>query len=172
VKLDLWYINNWSLGFDINILMRTCFEVLRDRAYWWPGSGSLETAKFGLRNTLVDWPFPRRAGAPALAQRCPAGFSSEAEPGSPRLRGLLRRGKRKGFSLREDRLETLLVHVHTGGQAIVGSVSQSREGRDNDENRGQPHAPENAGAITFAPGTTLPSADAAREAMPVASGRR
>ena len=33
VKLDLWYINNWSLGFDINILMRTCFEVLRDRAY-------------------------------------------------------------------------------------------------------------------------------------------
>jgi undecaprenyl-phosphate galactose phosphotransferase/putative colanic acid biosynthesis UDP-glucose lipid carrier transferase len=33
VKLDLWYINNWSLGFDIRILARTCFEVLRDRAY-------------------------------------------------------------------------------------------------------------------------------------------
>ena len=33
VKLDLWYINNWSLGFDINILVRTCLEVLRDRAY-------------------------------------------------------------------------------------------------------------------------------------------
>ena len=33
VKLDLWYINHWSLGFDINILMRTCFEVLRDRAF-------------------------------------------------------------------------------------------------------------------------------------------
>ncbi len=33
VKLDLCYINNWSLGFDINILMRTCFEVLSDRAY-------------------------------------------------------------------------------------------------------------------------------------------
>jgi putative colanic acid biosysnthesis UDP-glucose lipid carrier transferase len=33
VKLDLWYINNWSLGLDINILVRTCFEVLRDRAY-------------------------------------------------------------------------------------------------------------------------------------------
>ena len=28
------------------------------------------------------------------------------------------------------------VHVHTGGQAIVGSVSQSGGGRDNDENRG------------------------------------
>jgi hypothetical protein len=64
------------------------------------------------------------------------------------------------------------VHVHTGGQAIVGSVSQSGGGRDSDENRGQPHAPENAGAITFAPGTTLPSADEARDAMPVASGRR
>jgi putative colanic acid biosysnthesis UDP-glucose lipid carrier transferase len=33
VKLDLWYINHWSLGLDINILVRTCFEVLRDRAY-------------------------------------------------------------------------------------------------------------------------------------------
>jgi putative colanic acid biosynthesis UDP-glucose lipid carrier transferase len=33
VKLDLWYINNWSLGLDLNILLRTCFEVLRDRAY-------------------------------------------------------------------------------------------------------------------------------------------
>jgi putative colanic acid biosysnthesis UDP-glucose lipid carrier transferase len=33
VKLDLWYIDNWSLGFDINILVRTCFEILRDRAY-------------------------------------------------------------------------------------------------------------------------------------------
>jgi len=33
VKLDLWYINNWSLGFDINILVQTCFEVIRNRAY-------------------------------------------------------------------------------------------------------------------------------------------
>ena len=64
------------------------------------------------------------------------------------------------------------VHVHTGGQAIVGSLSQTGGGRDNDENRGQPHAPENAGAITFAPGTTLPSADEARDAMPVARGHR
>ena len=36
------------------------------------------------------------------------------------------------------------VHVHTGGQAIVGSSEPIWEG-DNDENRGQPHAPENAG---------------------------
>ena len=33
VKLDLWYIHNWSLGFDVNILVRTCFEVIRNRAY-------------------------------------------------------------------------------------------------------------------------------------------
>ncbi len=62
------------------------------------------------------------------------------------------------------------VHVHTGAQAIVGSVSQG--GRDNDENRGQPRAPENRGAIPFAPGATLPSEDATRDAVPVASGRR
>lgn len=33
VKFDRWYINNWSLGLDLNILLRTCFEVLRDCAY-------------------------------------------------------------------------------------------------------------------------------------------
>jgi undecaprenyl-phosphate galactose phosphotransferase/putative colanic acid biosynthesis UDP-glucose lipid carrier transferase len=33
VKLDLWYVDHWSLGLDINILMRTCFEILRNRAY-------------------------------------------------------------------------------------------------------------------------------------------
>lgn len=31
VKLDLWYINNWSLWLDIQILVRTFFEVLRKR---------------------------------------------------------------------------------------------------------------------------------------------
>jgi undecaprenyl-phosphate galactose phosphotransferase/putative colanic acid biosynthesis UDP-glucose lipid carrier transferase len=33
VTLDLWYINHWSLGLDIYILMRTCLEVVRNRAY-------------------------------------------------------------------------------------------------------------------------------------------
>ncbi len=32
VKLDLWYINNWSLGLDINILLKSCIEILRDCA--------------------------------------------------------------------------------------------------------------------------------------------
>jgi Undecaprenyl-phosphate glucose phosphotransferase len=31
VKLDLWYINNWSLWLDLMILIRTFFEVLRKR---------------------------------------------------------------------------------------------------------------------------------------------
>jgi len=31
VKLDLWYIDNWSLWLDVLILIRTVFEVLRKR---------------------------------------------------------------------------------------------------------------------------------------------
>jgi Undecaprenyl-phosphate glucose phosphotransferase len=31
VKLDLWYINNWSVLLDIQILIKTFFEVLRKR---------------------------------------------------------------------------------------------------------------------------------------------
>jgi len=31
VRLDLWYINNWSLWLDIQILFKTFFEVLRKR---------------------------------------------------------------------------------------------------------------------------------------------
>ena len=31
VKMDLWYINNWSLWLDIQILLKTFFEVLRKR---------------------------------------------------------------------------------------------------------------------------------------------
>jgi Undecaprenyl-phosphate glucose phosphotransferase len=31
VKLDLWYINNWSLWLDIQILIKTFFEVMRKR---------------------------------------------------------------------------------------------------------------------------------------------
>jgi undecaprenyl-phosphate galactose phosphotransferase/putative colanic acid biosynthesis UDP-glucose lipid carrier transferase len=31
VKLDLWYINNWSLWLDFQIMIKTFFEVLRKR---------------------------------------------------------------------------------------------------------------------------------------------
>ena len=31
VKLDLWYVNNWSIRLDLEILIRTVFEVLKKR---------------------------------------------------------------------------------------------------------------------------------------------
>ena len=31
VEMDLWYINNWSLWLDVQILVKTFFEVLRER---------------------------------------------------------------------------------------------------------------------------------------------
>jgi undecaprenyl-phosphate galactose phosphotransferase/putative colanic acid biosynthesis UDP-glucose lipid carrier transferase len=31
VELDLWYINNWSVALDLQILARTCVEVMRGR---------------------------------------------------------------------------------------------------------------------------------------------
>jgi undecaprenyl-phosphate galactose phosphotransferase/putative colanic acid biosynthesis UDP-glucose lipid carrier transferase len=31
VKMDLWYINNWSLWLDVQIFFKTFFEVLRKR---------------------------------------------------------------------------------------------------------------------------------------------
>ena len=33
VEHDLWYINNWSLRLDFYILLQTCFEVIKHRAY-------------------------------------------------------------------------------------------------------------------------------------------
>jgi exopolysaccharide biosynthesis polyprenyl glycosylphosphotransferase len=32
VRLDLWYIDNWSLTLDFRILWRACFEVMRQEA--------------------------------------------------------------------------------------------------------------------------------------------
>ncbi len=29
IRLDLWYINNWSLWLDLRIMLRTCIEVMR-----------------------------------------------------------------------------------------------------------------------------------------------
>jgi exopolysaccharide biosynthesis polyprenyl glycosylphosphotransferase len=33
VEYDIWYVKNWSLSLDVQILWRTGFEVFRDRAY-------------------------------------------------------------------------------------------------------------------------------------------
>jgi hypothetical protein len=54
------------------------------------------------------------------------------------------------------------VHVHQGGQAIVGNV-EAQGGGITAQSRGQPHA------IIHAPGTPLPSADPTRDSVPVPS---
>jgi len=33
VEFDIWYINNWSLWLDVFILLKTAFEVLKQKAY-------------------------------------------------------------------------------------------------------------------------------------------
>ena len=53
------------------------------------------------------------------------------------------------------------VHVHQGGRAIVGDV-QGPGGGFAPKSKEQPHA------LAYAPGVTMPSADATREAVPVA----
>jgi hypothetical protein len=60
------------------------------------------------------------------------------------------------------------VHVHQGGQAIVGNVNTPAEGAGSRENvGGQPHA------VGYAPGVEMPrQIEAEREAMPVAGGSR
>jgi hypothetical protein len=65
------------------------------------------------------------------------------------------------------------VHVHPGGQAIVGNVtSQPNEGGGGSkENVGQPHATDPR-ALKFAPGVQMWSADAARTPVPVTSSER
>lgn len=55
------------------------------------------------------------------------------------------------------------VHVHAGGQAIVGSIEQTGGGSEKTEE--QPHAQQ----ITYAIEPTLWSADASQDAVPVPS---
>jgi len=57
------------------------------------------------------------------------------------------------------------VHVHKGGQAIVGNVHSKGDG-DADKNGDQAHA------LTYAPGTTLPCEDPKGDAVPNAGGSR
>jgi hypothetical protein len=54
------------------------------------------------------------------------------------------------------------VHVHEGGQAIVGSVAAGGGGKSKSED--QPHAK----PIVHEPGQTLPSADRSRDGVPIA----
>ena len=104
-------------------------------------------------------PTPRRGAGRAArlgqTQRVLAAWGPSRRKSGAGGKGAALRHRQGGFSVFTTRRKVTVEHV----------VSQSGGGRDNDENCGQPHAPEYAGAITFAPGTTLPSADEAREAM-------
>ena len=73
-----------------------------------------------------------------------------------------RRGKGQ-----QQRITVEHVHIHSGGQAIVGSVSSGARGHQELEE--QSHATR---AIAHEPSIPLRSPDAAWETMPVASGSR
>jgi hypothetical protein len=62
------------------------------------------------------------------------------------------------------------VHVHAGGQAVVGMVAAPGRpgGGDASKFEEQPHAKQIAGQIAHAPEPTLPCPDAGRDAVPVA----
>jgi hypothetical protein len=64
------------------------------------------------------------------------------------------------------------VHVYPGGQAVVGNVTATNVpgGGGGEKNAEQAHAPTAPGAVGFAPCTPVWSADAEREALPIASG--
>jgi hypothetical protein len=56
------------------------------------------------------------------------------------------------------------VHVHAGGQAIVGAVSPGGGGQE--KSKDQPPAP----AISYEPGTPMRSPDPERETVPISGG--
>jgi hypothetical protein len=60
------------------------------------------------------------------------------------------------------------VHVHPGGQAIVGDVTHTGRGVS-DENGRQAHAADDKGAIAASGSVPMWCPDAAREALPISS---
>lgn len=64
------------------------------------------------------------------------------------------------------------VHVHPGAQAIVGAVNHPGGGGVSIGNQSQPHAPIDPQALALAPGSSMWSEDAQRDAVPVSRGER
>jgi hypothetical protein len=62
------------------------------------------------------------------------------------------------------------VHVHNGGQAIVGNVNHPGGGGGAIGNQNQPHATGDTGALVLAAGAPVLCQDPEREAVPVAPG--
>jgi hypothetical protein len=76
--------------------------------------------------------------------------------------GKLRRGG-------EQRVVVEHVHIHAGGQAIVGAVTHTGGPRGLIENQGQPHAT-TASPIVASDGEEMRSQNPERETVPVSSG--
>ncbi len=66
------------------------------------------------------------------------------------------------------------VHVHSGGQAIVGNITGPGGGGGDRGNGGQPHAlgtgPDYSPTLALSPGAPVRGPDEERDALPVASG--
>ena len=100
------------------------------------------------RAMLPDVPFDQRHGNLNSANKLSRTYSTLVET--------LNRHRGKG----QQKMTVEHVHVHEGGQAIVGNV-ESRGGGFAPKSKEQPHA------LGYAPGTTMPSADATREPVSV-----
>jgi hypothetical protein len=60
------------------------------------------------------------------------------------------------------------VHVHAGGQAIVGAVTHPQQGGGGTQENGhQPHGPIDPKALAFAPGAPVWSEEPGGNALPV-----
>src|SRR6478735_11682726 len=100
------------------------------------------------RAMLPDVLFDQRQGNLNSANKLSRTYSTLVE--------ILNRHRGKG----QQKVTVEHVHVYEGGQAIVGNV-ESRGGGFAPKSKEQPHA------LGFAPGPTMPSADATREPVPV-----
>jgi hypothetical protein len=70
----------------------------------------------------------------------------------------------------EQRVVVEHVHIHAGGQAIVGAVTHTGAPRALIGNQGQPHATNNAGPTTASDGEKMRSQNSDRQTVSVASG--
>src|SRR5258707_9801856 len=82
-----------------------------------------------------------------------------------RVRGTLRSAMIRGKGQQKVTVEH--VHVHAGGQAIVGAITPGGGGKEKSDE--QAHAPSE---ITHERGTPMWSQDPEREAVPVPGGAR
>jgi hypothetical protein len=102
---------------------------------------------------------PQMEAAGNLAVKLSRTFTAQVEA--------LAKLRRKG----EQKVTVEHVHVHAGGQAVVGNVTHTGKAGGETENARQAYA-DDARSLAFAPESPVWSEDPEREPMPVASGAR